>query len=199
MGDVAGVRVRRSRPVDGLGQHVGGGCAWIFEVCGHDVANEPAGVPGRPVPATVSQPRRRSRAISDDHEGREDCVGVLVRVDSRTGALLWQLALVPIGDEFMREAITVTVDSELKAAPGEFVEVENLVASTWETEGRWGVAFGSAEPSAAVTADQPTLRAGRFLRAARIARARPVLGFGVDLGAELRVAGVVSQRCVPVR
>src|SRR5664279_4742788 len=99
-------------------------------------------------------------AAKTDREGRQ-------RVDSRTGALLWQLALVPIGDEFMREAITVTVDSELKAAPGEFVEVENLVASTWETEGRWGVAFGSAEPSAAVTADQPTLRAGRFLRAAR--------------------------------
>ena len=76
-------------------------------------------------------------AAKTDREGRQ-------RVDSRTGALLWQLALVPIGDEFMREAITVTVDSELKAAPGEFVEVENLVASTWETEGRWGVAFRAA-------------------------------------------------------
>jgi hypothetical protein len=80
----------------------------------------------------VSEP-----AAKTDREGRQ-------RVDSRTGALLWQLALVPIGDEFMREAITVTVDSELKAAPGEFVEVENLVASTWETEGRWGVAFRAA-------------------------------------------------------
>src|SRR5664279_3110053 len=76
-------------------------------------------------------------AAKTDREGRQ-------RVDSRTGALLWQLALVPIGDEFMREAITVTVDSELKAAPLEFVEVENLVASTWETEGRWGVAFRAA-------------------------------------------------------
>ena len=76
-------------------------------------------------------------AAKTDREGRQ-------RVDSRTGALLWQLSLVPIGDESMREAITVTVDSELKAAPGEFVEVENLVASTWETEGRWGVAFRAA-------------------------------------------------------
>jgi hypothetical protein len=73
-------------------------------------------------------------AAKTDREGRQ-------RVDSRTGALLWQLALVPIGDEFMREAITVTLDSEVKVAPGEFVEVADLVASTWETEGRWGVAF----------------------------------------------------------
>lgn len=84
-------------------------------------------------------------AAKTDREGRH-------RVDGRTGALLWQLALVPIGDEHMREAITVTVDSEPTASPGEFVEVENLVASTWETEGRWGVAFraGRVFPAKAV-------------------------------------------------
>jgi hypothetical protein len=76
-------------------------------------------------------------AAKTDREGRQ-------RVDARTGALLWQLALVPIGDEYMREAITVTVDSEPTTAPGEFVEVAGLVASTWETEGRWGVAFRAA-------------------------------------------------------
>jgi len=76
-------------------------------------------------------------AAKTDREGRQ-------RVDARTGALLWQLALVPIGDEYMREAITVTVDSEPTAAPGEFVEVTGLIAATWETEGRWGVAFRAA-------------------------------------------------------
>jgi len=76
-------------------------------------------------------------AAKTDREGRQ-------RVDGRIGALLWQLALVPIGDEYMREAITVTVDSEPTAAPGEFVEVTGLVAATWETEGRWGVAFRAA-------------------------------------------------------
>jgi hypothetical protein len=77
-------------------------------------------------------------AAKTDREGRQ-------RVDTRTGAMLWQLTLVPIGDEYMREAITVTVDSEPNAAPGEFVEVEGLVAATWETEGRWGVAFRAAK------------------------------------------------------
>jgi hypothetical protein len=81
-------------------------------------------------------------AMKTDREGRQ-------RVDQRTGALLWQLALVPIGDEYMREAITVTVDSEPKAAPGEFVEVTNLVAATWETEGRWGIAFRAEKVSTA--------------------------------------------------
>ena len=46
-----------------------------------------------------------------DQEGRQ-------RVDTRTGALLWQLAVVPIGDDHMREAVTVTVDSEPKVASG---------------------------------------------------------------------------------
>ena len=81
-------------------------------------------------------------AAKTDREGRQ-------RVDQRTGALLWQLALVPIGDEYMREAITVTVDAEPTSAPGEFVEVTNLVAATWETEGRWGVAFRAERVSPA--------------------------------------------------
>ncbi len=83
-------------------------------------------------------------AAKTDREGRQ-------RVDTRTGALLWQLSLVPIGDDCMREAITVTLDSEPKAAPGEFVEVDGLVASTWEAEGRWGVAFRAARVSPAKT------------------------------------------------
>src|SRR4051794_29286514 len=77
-------------------------------------------------------------AAKTDREGRQ-------RVDTRTGAMLWQLTLVPIGDEYMREAITVTVDSEPTSEPGAFVEVEGLVAATWETEGRWGVAFRAAK------------------------------------------------------
>ena len=71
-------------------------------------------------------------AAKTDRDGRQ-------RVDGRTGALLWQLTLVPIGDACMQEAITVTVDSEPAAAPGEFVEVE----------GRWGLAFRAARVGAA--------------------------------------------------
>ena len=77
-------------------------------------------------------------AEKKDEEGRQ-------RVDTRTGALLWQLAVVPIGDDHMREAVTVTVDSEPKVASGEFVEVEDLIASTWERDGRWGLAFRAAK------------------------------------------------------
>jgi hypothetical protein len=80
-----------------------------------------------------------------DRDGRQ-------RVDTRTGALLWQVSLVPIGDEVMREAITVTVDAEPSVAPGEFVEVHGLVASTWEVEGRSGIAFRASrvEPTKSV-------------------------------------------------
>jgi hypothetical protein len=87
-------------------------------------------------------------AAKTDREGRQ-------RVDQRTGALLWQLALVPIGDEVMREAVTVTVDAEPTVAPGEFVEVEDLVASTWETDGRWGVAFRAARVTPVKLAAKP--------------------------------------------
>ncbi|NNG34920.1 hypothetical protein [Nakamurella aerolata] len=62
------------------------------------------------------------------------------RVD-KSGAMLWQLTVVPIGDEFMREALTIVVDAEPKVSAGSFVEVHDLVATTWEIEGRSGVSF----------------------------------------------------------
>jgi hypothetical protein len=85
-------------------------------------------------------------AQKTDREGRQ-------KADQRTGALLWQVTVVPIGDELMKEALTVTVDAEPKVSPGDFVELVDLVASTWETENRWGVAFRAsslvpAKPSA---------------------------------------------------
>jgi NAD(P)-dependent dehydrogenase (short-subunit alcohol dehydrogenase family) len=40
-------------------------------------------------------------------------------------------------------------DSEPKVASGEFVEVEDLIASTWERDGRWGLAFRAAKLTAA--------------------------------------------------
>jgi hypothetical protein len=90
-------------------------------------------------------------AAKTDREGRQ-------RVDQRSGALLWQLALVPIGDEVMREAFTVTVDAEPGVTPGEFVEVADLVAATWEADGRWGIAFRAAKVIPAKAPSSPPVK-----------------------------------------
>lgn len=63
------------------------------------------------------------------------------KVDMKTGAMLWQVTVVPIGDDFMREALNVIVDAEPKVPAGSFVEVVDLVATTWEIDGRSGVSF----------------------------------------------------------
>ena len=81
----------------------------------------------------VSEPRAKK-----DQRGAQ-------RVDGRTGALLWEVALVPIGDDVMTESLTVTVDAELKVTPGAFVEVRDLIASSWEIEGRSGISYRAVQ------------------------------------------------------
>lgn len=81
----------------------------------------------------VSEPRAKK-----DQRGAQ-------RVDARTGAMLWELALVPIGDDVMSESITVTVDAEPKVAAGAFVEVRDLIATSWEIEGRSGISYRASQ------------------------------------------------------
>src|SRR6476469_6627269 len=81
----------------------------------------------------VSEPRAKK-----DQRGAQ-------RVDGRTGALLWEVALVPIGDDVMTESLTVTVDAEPKVTAGAFVEVRDLIAASWEIEGRSGVSYRAAQ------------------------------------------------------
>ena len=86
----------------------------------------------------VSEPRTKK-----DQRGAQ-------RVDARTGAMLWELALVPIGDDVMSESLTVTVDAEPKVPAGAFVEVRDLIATSWEIEGRSGISYRASQvlPSA---------------------------------------------------
>lgn len=81
----------------------------------------------------VSEPRAKK-----DQRGTQ-------RVDSRTGALLWEVALVPIGDDVMSESLAVTVDAEPKVAAGTFVEVRDLIATSWEIEGRSGISYRASQ------------------------------------------------------
>jgi hypothetical protein len=67
------------------------------------------------------------------------------RTDQRTGAVLFVAQLVPIGDEVMREALSITVDFDPQLQPGQFVEIEGLVANYWENDGRSGLAFRAAK------------------------------------------------------
>lgn len=81
----------------------------------------------------VSEPGARK-----DREGRQ-------RQDARSGALLWEVSVVPIGDEVMKESMTLVVDAEpTGVSAGSFVEVVDLVAASWEIEGRSGTSFRAA-------------------------------------------------------
>src|SRR3954453_16862943 len=62
------------------------------------------------------------------------------KVDRGSGALLWQVQVMAL-DESGGEILTVVVDAEPVFRVGEFVQVEDLVATPWSQGDRSGVAF----------------------------------------------------------
>jgi hypothetical protein len=62
------------------------------------------------------------------------------RTDATSGAVLWRVQLVALGDGDA-EILSVTVPGEPKVAQAEIVRVDDLTAQAWELDGRSGMAF----------------------------------------------------------